>query len=130
MATLAQQIATAAVALGNCEISGNVEWRDIWTARLDAIARNVLPSGSGFNNGTSIDVDNCNGAKLAFETSFHHMTEHGVYDGWTEHSVLVLPSFVCGFNVKVSGRNRNDIKDYIGDMFAEVLSREYDWPAL
>lgn len=126
MATLAQQIATAVQARANCKARDNVAWFDLWTARLDDIARNALPSGSGFDNGTKIDVGRCNGVKLAFETAFHHMGEHGMYTEWTEHSVLVTPTF-DGIAVKVFGRNRNGIKDYIGEVFAEVLNRPYEW---
>lgn len=130
MATLAQQIAVAVQARHNCEHGNtlNAEWLARWTERLDDIARNVLPSGSGFDNGTTIDLDNSNAKQLAFETSFHHMNEHGMYDGWTEHRVVVKPAF-DGFTITVSGRNRNDIKDYIAETFHHVLSETYEWPA-
>jgi hypothetical protein len=59
------------------------------------------------------------------ETAFHHMTEYGYYDGWTEHTVRVYPEF-DGFRMTISGRNRNDIKDYIYDTFHDCLSDLYD----
>lgn len=49
----------------------------------------------------------------------------GMYVGWTEHTITVTPSFI-GLNVKVSGRNRNEIKDYIADHFSDCLETEID----
>ena len=48
-------------------------------------------------------------------THFHHMNDGGFYDGWTEHSVVVTPSLVYGFDTRITGRDRNDIKNYIGE---------------
>ncbi len=80
-----------------------------------------LPSGSGFNNGTKFNVDKSTMDKLVFDTSFHHMDQHGYYTKWTEHRITVTPSFY-GANIKVSGRNHNDIKEYIAECFDHVLS--------
>jgi len=51
------------------------------------------------------------------------MNDGGMYDGWTEHTVSITPAF-AGINVSVSGRNRNDIKDYLGDTFQCALTAE------
>jgi hypothetical protein len=85
------------------------------------IISEYLPSGSGFDSGTSIDVEKTTEEKLVFSTAFHHMNDLGYYVGWTEHRVTVRPSFY-GFDIKVSGRNRNDIKDHIAECFDYVLS--------
>ena len=45
------------------------------------------------------------------------------YDGWTEHTVTVTPSF-SGFNMRISGRNRNDIKDHMHETFYSALHTE------
>jgi hypothetical protein len=80
----------------------------------------TAPSGSGFDNGTQIDEDRSD--VLRFATAFHHMDECGMYDGWTEHTIRVKPSLAWGFDLKVSGRDRNGIKDYIADVFAQWLN--------
>ena len=49
------------------------------------------------------------------------MNEYGAYVGWTEHDVIVTPAF-DGFNLRVTGRDRNQIKEYIGDVFHTWLS--------
>jgi hypothetical protein len=51
------------------------------------------------------------------------MTEGGMYDGWTEHTVVVTPSLAFGINIRITGRNRNDIKDYLHDVFHEALTK-------
>jgi hypothetical protein len=53
------------------------------------------------------------------------MNDAGYYDGWTDHIVIVSPSF-DGIDIKISGRNRNDIKDYLHDVFHAALTEEVD----
>lgn len=123
--TLAEQIASSIQAWHNCHESGNLEWLHRHEDEADTLASSLLPSGSGFDNGTSIDWDNSTGEKLVFNTAFHHMNDGGMYDGWTEHAVTVRPSFF-GLNITVSGRNRNDIKDYIAEGFDVALTEMRD----
>jgi len=75
----------------------------------------TAPSGSGFDNGTTVELGR--GGTLVFYTAFHHMNDGGYYDGWTEHTVRVKPSLAWGFDLTISGRNLNDIKDYIAEVF-------------
>ena len=79
-----------------------------------------LPSGSGFDNGTTLNVDKSTSQKLVFETAFHHMDEHGYYTKWTDHTVTVRPAFQ-GLDIRVSGRNHNGIKEYIEGCFDHCL---------
>ena len=90
---------------------------------IEYLCENCMPSGSGFDSGTKLDLDASSGDKLVFTTAFHHMTEHGVYDGWTEHRVYVTADLALGFQLRVTGKDRNGIKDYIGDTFHEALKR-------
>lgn len=98
------------------------EWADDARAVLEFLIREFLPSGSGFNCGTELDSDASTKDKLQFVTDFHHMDEFGGYDGWTQHRVIVTPSLVWGFELRVTGRDRNAIKDYIADTFHAALS--------
>jgi hypothetical protein len=45
------------------------------------------------------------------------MNEGGYYDGWTEHQVIITPSLQHGFDVRVTGQDRNEIKDYLAELF-------------
>lgn len=92
---------------------------------LETITQQYLPHGSGFDSGTKIDTDKSQSNKLVFSTSFHHMDENGFYDGWTEHTITVRPDFVFNLDIKISGSNRNDIKDYIHECFYHSLTQEY-----
>jgi hypothetical protein len=119
---LVEHFANCFQALRNCEESGNADWLEIWERRIAALSREHLPSGSGFDSGSSFNLDESRPDRLIFATSFHHMNDSGMYDGWTEHRVIVTPSFVHGFELKVTGRDKRQIKDYIGETFQNVLS--------
>jgi hypothetical protein len=119
--TVANEIASRLAAIANCEKAGNTEWRDRHSDALRAIVRNCLPSGSGFDAGTSLDTERSTAEKLVFNTEFHHMHESGMYDGWTNHSVTVRASLLYGITLTISGRDRNGIKDYIHESFDIAL---------
>lgn len=82
-----------------------------------------MPSGSGIDNGTKL-MDGATSERIRFYTSFHHMDENGYYDGWTDHIITLKPSLVSEFRLDISGRNRNDIKDYLADVFRNALETE------
>lgn len=131
--TLAEAIASRVLARANCIADAanyaadapmratRLEWMRRHKEEGDALARDMLPSGSGFDNGSHIDWERSTGDRLVFTTAFHHMNDAGFYDGWTEHSVTVRASLTLGLVVTVSGRDRNGIKDYIAEAFALAL---------
>lgn len=123
------EIARTCGALENCRESGNLEWLHRYEAWLEYIEKNILARGSGFDSGTKIDRERSHAERVILTTAFHHMDEHGFYDGWTEHEVWATPSFTGGFRMKVKGRNRNGIKEYIGDVFQQDLSTDvsFEW---
>lgn len=120
---LYQRIASLVTARLNCEATNNKNWLELHEDRLSALVKEHMPSGSGFDSGTEIKLDECTGDKLIFFTAFHHINEMGGYDGWTNHTVKISPSF-HGFNMRITGRDRNDIKEYIGDTFHHALNME------
>lgn len=96
-------------------------------SQLKELTKAELPRGSGFDNGSQLNYENTKTDRLVINTAFHHMDEHGSYDGWTEHTVIVTPSLLYGFELRVTGRNRNMIKEYISDVFHGVLNEEKAW---
>lgn len=120
--TVAQRFAATLEAMRNCERSGNSEWETRHLGTLNSAERDYLPSGSGFDDGTRFDHDKSNVTRLVFHTSFHHMNDVGMYDGWSDHTVTVTPTF-SGVDVRVSGRDRNDIKDYIAEVFYDAMTQ-------
>lgn len=125
--TLAEEIATLADARRNCAtmVPYNQEWFDKHDDALNDIARNVLPSGAGIDRGTIIDKEKSTFTKIVLYASFHHMNEAGYYDGWTDHTIVVVPTFL-GLSVTVKGRNRNDIKELLEEVYQQALEAEYE----
>lgn len=120
---LYKRIASAIVARKNCEASGNAEWFEKWTEKLEEYAK-LLPSGSGFDSGTTIDIERSDEKRIILQTSYHHMNDSGYYDGWTEHTITVKASLLFDFVLTISGRDRNDFKEYAYEVFQEILSQE------
>jgi hypothetical protein len=114
-----KELANAIAAYKNCKASGNVEWAEKHLEKIEGICNN-LPSGSGFDAGTEILLDKCTPNRLVFFTEFHHLSD-GYYVGWTKHNVIVEPSF-SGFHISITGRNFNDIKEYISDVFNDLFT--------
>lgn len=117
-----QSLAQAVDARLTCKEKGNTEWYDRHTDTILNIMENTAPSGAGIDSGTAIDLDKSTGEKLVFTTEYHHMNENGYYDGWTEHTITVKPSLIHGITLSISGRNRNDIKEYLYQVFGEWLN--------
>lgn len=121
---LYQVIASTIDARLRCKETGNTEWFQNHTDHLKYIEKNFLPSGSGIDGGTNIRFDESTGDKIVLGCGFHHMDENGMYDGWTDHTITITPSLIHGLNIKISGRNRNDIKEYLHEVFYQDLTRE------
>jgi hypothetical protein len=120
--TVAEQLSSAIVARKNCESRDDVGgWMAKWSEVISNVEKNHLPHGAGFDNGTTIMLDHSDECMMAFETSFHHMDDNGMYDGWTEHKVFVRSAF-NGFEIEITGDDRNDILDYIAEVFECALS--------
>lgn len=123
---LYKALASLCEARDNCLRRDNPEWAKRHLARIRELVKEYMPSGAGFDSGVTFDEDRSTGEKLVFHTSFHHMNESGVYNGWTTHDVIVLPSLGHGIYLRVSGRDVNRIKDYIHELFDAVLRQDVD----
>ena len=101
------------------------EWADIMEEKIENIMKGA-PSGSGIDSGTTFLPEKSNREKLVFAADYHHMNENGFYDGWTEHLIIVTCDLL-GLNIRVTGRNRNDIKDYLSDVYYHWIMQDVDW---
>ena len=108
-------LASAIHARLSCIETGNTEWTDKHEATVEMLT-GLLPHGSGIDGQRFVDLERSTGERIVIHVEFHHMTE-GMYDGWTDHDIIVTPSFVTTLDVKVTGCNRNDIKSYLAEMF-------------
>lgn len=125
---MAEAIANACVARHNCETSGNQEWRDKWSERITQLEEH-LPHGSGLDGRVKILSASTSPRQLVIAVEYHHMNENGFYDGWTQHTIRIRPTFF-GCDVVVSGRDRNQIKDYLADLFSHAIEEDapaYPW---
>jgi hypothetical protein len=120
-----QAIASKINAIGNCIKSGNEEWRAKHEEAIDEIMK-TAPSGSGVDSGISFLPEESSEDKLVFSFGFHHLNENGYYDGWTEHKAIVKPSLMFGYTLTITGRNRNDIKEYLHQTVSMWLEEEID----
>ena len=117
--TIASKIANTVQAYFNCIKTGN-DYANKHLETLDHIAKEYLPSGSGIDDGCLINIDKTSANKVVITTAFHHMDSNGFYDGWTQHDIIVTPSF-NGIDIRITGLNKNDIKDYLADVFYIAL---------
>jgi len=118
------------------EISGCIEmvkratlnnspiWKQSAQERLKHL-EDCLPSGSGIDCGTKIDIEASTQNKIVLFVEYHHMNDGGFYDGWTAHTITITPTF-HSYEMKISGRNRNNIKDYLSDVYTCALSQAID----
>ena len=125
--TIISVIASKLNAIENCVNTGNIEWCQRHQESLDSLISEHMPSGSGFDSGTTLD-DSTRENRIVFNADFHHMNDAGYYVGWTNHQVIITPDLGMGFNIRITGKNRDYIKDHITDMFHHCLGEIIDFP--
>lgn len=107
---------------------------DVFEDAIEKLVRAEFPSGSGFDSGTTLDLEKSSATKLVFLTAYHHMNDGGYYDGWSENiKVVITASLRYAFDMRVTGIRRKDrwhLQDYIVETFNYVLEKEieYEWP--
>lgn len=131
---LYREIASMLAAIRNCErqeesedadtAANGREWKDKHEATLKRLV-DMLPSGSGIDCGTKIEAADCRPGKLVFYFSYHHMNDVGMYDGWTEHKLIVTPSF-DGIDLRITGPDRNQVKEYLYETYHYALTQEVE----
>ena len=123
MKPLYQELAQLVDARLRC-LADNNPWAERHDSRIEALCVEYMPHGSGFDNGTMLDLEASTGNKLVFNTSYHYMDEFGSYAGWTEHRVIVRPDLQFGFTLRITGSDRNYFKEYACEVFEYALRTE------
>lgn len=118
---LYREISSLISARENCRRANNGEWLDNHSNTIAELISRFMPSGSGIDCGTKLD-DCSTPERLVFNLSFHHMDENGFYDGWTEHQVIVKPSLQFGVDIRITGRDKNQIKEYLHEVYGYALT--------
>jgi hypothetical protein len=122
MTTVIQQLARLIEQAKHSE--PNVPWYDPAAEKVRDFVHEYLPSGSGLDGGINIEFDRCKADRIVIEVEFHHMNEFGMYTGWTNHNIIVKPAFYQ-LDIRVTGPNKNEIKEYLADLFFHALTQEY-----
>ena len=60
--------------------------------------------------------------RIVIETAYWHP----IIRQCTDHQVIIKPSFEGGINIRVTGKNVNNVKEYLHDIFREALMKEYE----
>ena len=86
--------------------------------KIKHLCEYYMPHGSGFDNGVSLV--SLTPDKVVFEAPYHHMNEHGMYDGWVTYIVTARSTFTGpDVTVRVKGYDATARK------YADDLHRMY-----
>jgi hypothetical protein len=119
---LYKSIANKFQAMQSC----NATWLEIHEDNINSLVNNHMPHGSGIDMGTEFEFEESTPKKLVFSFSYHHMDENGYYDGWTQHKLIITPNLWADFDMRITGPNRNDCKEYFYQVFDYSLRQEVD----
>src|SRR5258706_15447981 len=122
---LYKALASTLQAYHNCIVSNNQEWEEKHAERVKNLVAEHMPSGSGIDAGIYLDFESSKPDKLIFTFSYHHMDD-GYYDGWTSHKLTINPSLAFDFDMRITGENHNNVKDYFYDTFNYALYQEVE----
>lgn len=109
-------------------IAKNCQWRKTVNeaysgqceSRLDKLEAE-LPRGSGIDCGCKIDRENSGDKKVIITFDYHFMDDNGYYDGWGSFKLIVTPNLSSYPDMRITGRDRRQIKDYFYDLFSYEL---------
>lgn len=117
---LISKIASLIDARENCK-KDNPIWFEKHSDYLNEISKKYLPSGSGIDSGCNIEPELSNKNRIIITFGYHFMDENGYYDGWEHYRLICKPTF-NGIDMKIVGKNKNGIKDYLYDTFDYCLN--------
>lgn len=119
----------------NCIKVGNTEWEGRWYDTIQDITEEYLPNGSGFNAGTSFQFNQSEPERLVLFSAFQVMNAVGGYIRWVDFNIVVTPSLSMDFKTEIKILESSNLTlrevedpgllDYIGEVFAECLNKEY-----
>jgi len=105
-------------------IESGAPWADMAEDKIREFCRDYLPSGSGFDSGCYVEIEESRRDKIVIRCDFHHMNDSGFYDGWTTHRAIVTPCLLSGYALRITGKDKRGIREYIGDTIGHCLDSE------
>lgn len=95
--------------------------------KLDDLA-DLLPSGSGIDDGTRIDLEKSRPDMVILNSSYHVMID-GMYSYWRDYTVTIFPSLCFPFMLDIDldePENTDDIQDYLYQTYEQALTEEVE----
>lgn len=107
-------------------VKNNVQFTQAFENTCGKLERieQILPSGSGIDAGCRIDIDNSNEKRIVITFGYHFMNDAGYYDGWEDYKLILTPSLTNDFDIRITGKNRREIKDYLYELFDYELRQQ------
>jgi len=60
------------------------------------------------------------------DTAYWHPNVSYETSRWTDHQIVITTSVEGEINIRVTGKNLNNIKEYLNEVFREALMKEYE----
>ena len=101
------------------------DMRNSYEEWITKLVREYLPYGSGVDSGVTLDLNASSADRLVFWSSFHMMNDNGFYMGWWDFKVIVTPSMVLDFEIRVTSKQKDKrlLRPYITELFSDSLSQ-------
>lgn len=106
------------------KIAFELERKEPDFSELERIAKEYLPSGSGFDCGCKIIEEKRYQNRIVIKAEFHAMDENGGYGGWYTYKIIVKPTFQNGLDFVIKGRDYNGLREYVGDCVYYAVTKE------
>ena len=81
----------------------------------------LLPIGNGIEKECVILLKSTE-KRIVIDTAYWHYET----SRWTDHQIVITPSFEGEINIRVTGKNVDNIKEYLHEVFREALMKEYE----
>ena len=92
--------------------------------RFDMLQK-LLPIGNGIEKECVISLKSTK-KRIVIDTAYWHPNDNYETGLWTDHQVVITPSFEGEINIRVTGKNVDNIKKYLHEVFREALMKEYE----
>jgi len=90
------------------------------------LLQELLPNGNGMRRQINCMILlESTKKRIVIGTAYWHPNDNYETSRWTEHKVVITPSFEGEINIRITGKNENNVKDYLYDIFREALMKEY-----
>lgn len=93
-----------------------------------SLLQELLPNGYGIreHEGLAVILLESTKKRIVIETTYWHPNDSYETSRGTVHQVVITPSFEDEINIRVTGQNENNVKEYLEDIFREALMKEYE----